>query len=910
MSLVGRTSELQALEALLVEAENEGTALLLQGDPGVGKTALLDALTGRARAGGLRVLQVVGVESEQELAFSALHQLLYPLFDHLQELPAFQSGVLEQALSVREGSAPARFAISAAALALLQAASKPQPLCVVVDDVHWIDRSSAEVLTFVTRRLNSCRAAFIMAARSGGHGALDPTGLRVLPVGPLPARDALVLLDSSHPGLAEPTKRRLLHESEGNPLALVELPGQLTDAQREGAEALPVTLPLNSRLESVFADRIRQLDSATRFALLLTALEGERPGNLGSIRAASAAAGEVWDDGQLETTERIGLVRVDHLGEQVTFRHPLVRSCVVHMSPGQRRRAAHRALAEILKAEPERRAWHLANAAADPDEAVAVELTRAAERAMARGGSAEAATAYRRAAELSQDTAERTRRLDEAAFAAGVAGLLDMAHELATAQPTETLRGAAAAAYVQFHREGDIQAVYRILPSVMEAAPRPTTPEDVDAFDDAFYVLLNAAVWGSRPELWPAVYNALDRISESARMCFDCVADPARTAHDVRERLDRATATLTPDTPLWRVNWLIYTAMYLDCFTFYDGVWRDAVGHDAYDSLRFGVVARTHEAFMRGEWDRVQAIASQGIADATEHDYNLVHIIFTYGLAMVASGRGDEEALRRHCETITLWAQPRRMQLLMTTVNEVWARAAVGRGDFEEAYLLTSALTPPGELPPHFPHFSRVLLDLVESAMRTGRTTEARAHVEAGQLASLDTISPHLAVILAGAVAITAPDDQARELYEAALAVPDASLWAYEYARIRLYYGEWLRRRREYTAARVQLSVALELFDQQLKAPLWAQRARDELRAAGVGVGVPDSRAGVKISAQERRIAELAAGGLSNREIGRQLNISPRTAGAHLYRVFPKLGITSRAALRDALKAFDEASSM
>ncbi|MFE9445115.1 ATP-binding protein [Streptomyces sp. NPDC006602] len=905
---MGRTSEMQALEALLAEAENAGTALLLLGDPGVGKTALLDALTARARAGGLRVLRVVGVESEQELAFSALHQLLHPLLDHLAELPAFQSGVLEQVLSIREGSTPGRFAISAAALALLQAAASPQPLCVVVDDVHWIDRSSAEVLTFVTRRLSSCEAAFIMAARSGGHGFVDPTGLPVLHVNPLPAADALTLLDSSHPGLAEPTRRRLLHESEGNPLALVELPGQLTEAQRDGAEPLPAALPLSTRLESVFADRIRQLDSSTRFTLLLTALDGERPGNLGDVRAAQAEAGEEWDEGQLERTEKVGLVRVDHLGEQITFRHPLVRSCVVHMSPGGRRRAAHRALAEILRTEPERRAWHLANAADVPDEVVAVELTRAAERAMARGGAAEAATAYRRAAELSQDPAERTRRLDEAAFAAGVAGLLDTAHELASAQTTETLRGTAAAAYVQFHREGDIEAVYRILPPVMEAAPPSAAPEDVDAFDDAFYVLLNTAVWGGRAELWPAVYSALDRVSESARMCFDSVADPARTAHGVRERLDRATAALSPETPLWRVNWLIYTAMYLDCFTFYDGVWRDAVGHGAYDSLRFAAVARAHEAFMRGEWDKMQGIASQGIASAAEHDYHLVHIIFTYGLAMVASGRGDEEALRKHCDTIAAWAQPRRMQLLMSTLNETRARAAVGRGDFEEAYLLTSALTPPGELPSHFPHFSRVFLDLVESAMRTGRTAEARAHVEAGQRARLDTISPHLEIILAGAVALTATDDRAGELYEAALAVPDASLWIYEHARIRLWYGEWLRRRREYTAARVQLSVALELFEQQLKAPLWVQRVRDELRAAGVGVGVPDVGTGVRISAQERRIAELAASGLSNRDIGRQLNISPRTVGAHLYRVFPKLGITSRAALRDALGAFDDAN--
>ncbi|WP_234545057.1 AAA family ATPase [Streptomyces shenzhenensis] len=302
--------------------EHDGTALLLQGDPGVGKTVLLDALAARARADGLRLLRLVGVESEQALAFSALHQLLYPLFGHLAKLPSFQSRVLEQALSLREGQAPGRFAISAAALALVQAASDELPLAVVVDDVHWIDRSSAEVLTFLTRRLEGCRAAFVMAARAKGNGFLDTTGLRVPDIGPLAPADALTLLDDRHPGLAEPARRRLLQEAEGNPLALVELPGQLTTAQRNGIEALPANLPLSSRLESVFADRFRALTPPARLALLLTALDGQRPGNLRDIRAAAAQAGPEWDDGLLEAGERIGLIRVDHLAEQITFRHP------------------------------------------------------------------------------------------------------------------------------------------------------------------------------------------------------------------------------------------------------------------------------------------------------------------------------------------------------------------------------------------------------------------------------------------------------------------------------------------------------------------------------------------------------------------------------------------------------------
>ncbi|MFD0327243.1 response regulator transcription factor [Streptacidiphilus monticola] len=273
--------------------------------------------------------------------------------------------------------------------------------------------------------------------------------------------------------------------------------------------------------------------------------------------------------------------------------------------------------------------------------------------------------------------------------------------------------------------------------------------------------------------------------------------------------------------------------------------------------------------------------------------------------AAVAAGRGDEETLGRCNEAILSWAGPRRLNLLLATVQETRARAAVGRGDFEEAYQQAAALTPPGRFPAHFPHLQRVFLDLVESAMRTGREPEARAHVDAARRTRMGEISPHHRLLLESAAALVAPDAEAGPVFEAALALPDASSWGWEYARLQLLYGEWLRRRREHTAARRHLSAAAETFD-RLGAAVWAQRARQELRAAGVAVRVPSGTALVTMSAQERRIAELAATGLSNKEIGQQLNISPRTAGAHLYRVFPKLGVTTRAALRDALRDLED----
>ncbi|MFC5911256.1 AAA family ATPase, partial [Streptacidiphilus monticola] len=360
---MGRAHEEEILDRLLDGAEQKETSLLLRGDPGVGKTTLLDFAAARARRAGSDVVRVIGVESERELPFSGLHQLLFPLVGALEELPAYQRELLEQVLSFREGPTPARLAISAAALSLVLAAAGRAPLVVLIDDLQWIDRSSAEVLTFLLRRLAGRRPSFVLATRDRETGFFDPAGLPVLPVGPLAPDAARALLELRHPGLRAPLQRRLLAEAEGNPLALVELPGQLSQAQRDGLEEVPGSLPLSSRLESVFADRIRQLDPTTRMALLMVALDGERPGNLAEIRAALLLADRAWDETLLDRAATAGLVQVDHACERLTFRHPLARSCLLHMSPRTRRKAAHEVWAAALSAQRDRRAWHLAHAA-------------------------------------------------------------------------------------------------------------------------------------------------------------------------------------------------------------------------------------------------------------------------------------------------------------------------------------------------------------------------------------------------------------------------------------------------------------------------------------------------------------------------------------------------------------------
>ncbi|MFD0327242.1 hypothetical protein ACFQZC_01115 [Streptacidiphilus monticola] len=453
-------------------------------------------------------------------------------------------------LSFREGPTPARLAISAAALSLVLAAAGRAPLVVLIDDLQWIDRSSAEVLTFLLRRLAGRRPSFVLATRDRETGFFDPAGLPVLPVGPLAPDAARALLELRHPGLRAPLQRRLLAEAEGNPLALVELPGQLSQAQRDGLEEVPGSLPLSSRLESVFADRIRQLDPTTRMALLMVALDGERPGNLAEIRAALLLADRAWDETLLDRAATAGLVQVDHACERLTFRHPLARSCLLHMSPRTRRKAAHEVWAAALSAQRDRRAWHLAHAADGTDESVAAELADAAERMLARGGAAEAAAAFRRAAELSPKAEHRAARLNRSAFAASKGGLIDSADQALRPGSVDSLAGATAAAFVLLYRDGDINGVFRTLvPALEQAAAHPDPAADPGAFDDAFYMLLNCAVWAGQEELWPSVRTWLDHVSPTARMCFDAVADPARTAHGVRQRLDRETAELRPDSP-------------------------------------------------------------------------------------------------------------------------------------------------------------------------------------------------------------------------------------------------------------------------------------------------------------------------------------------------------------------------
>ncbi|MEY9934099.1 DNA-binding CsgD family transcriptional regulator [Catenulispora sp. GP43] len=906
-ALIGRLREQSVLDDL-VAAETNGRALMVTGGPGMGKSALLDWTADRAAALGRRVLRVVGSESESELAFATLHQILYPLLDRTDRLPAPQRDALQRALGLTDGPAPDRFVISAGTLALLQTVSVEQPVLVVADDTQWIDMSSAQVLAFVARRLAGLPVGLLAAARSGSPGPLDHASFRVLPLGPLGRDEAAQLLEASHPGLAEEPVRRILQEADGNPLALIELPVQLSDRQREGTAVLPAVLTLGTNLDRTFAGRLRTLSDATRYTLLLAALGGQGPGGLRKVRAAALKSWPGWTEAVLDGIAGSDLVGIDRHREEVVFSHPLVRSALVRAMPAAVVRSAHSALAQVADQDPERKAWHLASAVTGPDESVAKALAAAADHALKRGGAAEASVALSRAAELSPDRADRVRRQVDGAIAAAVGGQLDQCAALLqeTAEedmPVEVaVRRATAAAFVMIYRDSDMEGVYREFLPVLERIP---AGGEYDAdFERVFYLLFIAAVWLGRQELWEPLTRSLGRVSVFGRLCHAALSDPARTALAIRERIEAVAAGPAPQT-YQQINWLLWTLHATDVLGDHGPLWHDLTEQSTYTTYHLLTVARCYDHYIRGDWDAVETLTAEAEESAHERGYDFYVHAALYARGLVAASRGDEPVWRRCAETMRAWAEPRGLGFGVAEALEIEIRAAVTGGDAAEAFGLARRLTPPGTIPPGVPHFHRMFLDLVDSAMRSGHVEAARAHVAAGVAAGVEKISPHHAFVLAASRALAAPDDQAEARFQEALTVAGAERWSFECARVRLAFAGWLRRHQHRAAARAQAQSALDIF-RGLRSEPWMLLAAEELRTAGGSVEPRIADPAPILTVREARIAELAAQGMTNKQIGEALHLSPRTVGVHLYKVFPKLGITSRTELRGALGSHGE----
>jgi DNA-binding CsgD family transcriptional regulator len=911
--LVGRDEDVTVIRAFIDQVPARGGALLISGEPGVGKTALLDAAARTAAADGIRVLRAAGAEFE-DVSFSGLNQILLPLRGELDRLDDPQRSALNVALGFSDGLSCDRLVVSNAALDMLRAAAADRPLLVIVDNLQWMDLASVLVLGFVARRLAGSRVGFLAAARTGEPGPfdLDVPGYEVLP---LDDEESARLVVTRFPDLVPGVRQRVVTEALGNPLALLELSAALSDVQRSALAALPALLPLSRRLRALFGPRVRDLPAATGYLLLLAALEGT--GSLSLLRAAAAGR---WDVDDLAPAERAGLVHIDEHTGLLLFRHPLIRSAVVELSASNEVRRAHQALAAQLGDQPERRAWHLAAAAIEPDEKVASLLEQAASQAERRGDAVRAVTALLRAAQLSPRECDRSRLLARAAcLSATVTGELPIVPRLlaearAALVPGSdgSLHAAVADACLLLNGADDIDMVHRLLVGAIGACPGTSQTRD-GALTAALRTLLTVCSAGGRPELWEPFDAALTGLVPDVPAELDLLArihaDPARSAAGALGELDAASRDLTGETDRWRIVILgavaACTDRLADCRDALRRVACDGRGGRGGGAVLPAIAALTllcQDGFATGAWDEARQLAGECLQACESYGLPSRAWMVREHLAMIAAARGDEELVRELTGQMLRWAVPRRITLAQMAARRAGSLAALGRGDFEEAYLEAVGISPPGILASHVPHALWATMDLVEAAVRTGRRQEAAAHVAAIREARIAEISPRLALLATASAAIAAPACQAGRLFEQALGIPGVARWPFEVARVQLAYGEHLRRARATGDARTHLGAALATF-RALGARPWADRAANELRATRMTVVGTEAHRPPVLTAQEHQIASLAAAGLTNKQIGQRLYLSHRTVSAHLYRVFPKLGISARAGLRDALVA-------
>ncbi|MEU4098729.1 AAA family ATPase [Streptomyces sp. NPDC026673] len=913
-ALIGRDRDLHAIREL-AGLGTGGGALLVSGDAGVGKTAVLDAVAAGAHAEGARVLRAAGVEFEANCSYSGLNQVLFPFHREIEDLEVPFREALRVALGFENGSPPQTLMVSNAVLLLLRTVAAGDPLLLVIDDLPWLDQASAAVLGFAARRAAGIGVSFLAASRSGTPGANDSGALPEYRLQPLNEESAARLVSDTSPHLVPSARRRLLTVACGNPLALLELPSALPATRGPAGGDIPAALPLSTRLEAVFGSRVTSLPQPSQRLLLLAALEGV--GDLGVLQAASRQTGDGFDLEDLGPAERDQLVSIEEGTRRLRFRHPLIRSAVVENSTSSQRRAVHTALAQVLVDQPERRAWHLGEATLEPDENVAALLEDAARITLRRGDAMGGMRTLIRAADLTPPGAGRSRRLATAAYiGAEATGSLPSAQKLlddarhTAADPGSSLHSAAAAAVLILNSDSDIDTAHTLLVDAIEAGTHGYDAAD-KSLVDALHTLALVCFFGARPELWQPYHRALDKLTPKAPPVLSALAktfsDPARTGAAASNELDELIAQLADVTDPAQLQRTGSATLYVDRLgDVREAQWRMVrMGRDGGPARRHmaGLIHLTLDDYLTGMWDEADQLAEEGIQLCAGHGYTGFAWYFHYAQALLAAARGDADSSDATTEQVIHWATRRKAFGAAHYAHHAAGLAALGRGDFADAYEHATAISPAGHLASHAPHALWATMDLVEAAIRTNRHQEAAAHVEAMREARIAELSSRHALLThAGAALSTADDDQALQLFAHALDVPGAARWTFDHARVQLAYGERLRRVRATTESRGPLAAALSAF-RRLGAHPWTERAETELRAAGSAKRRPGTANPDTLTPQELEIARLAASGLTNKQIAGRLFLSHRTVGAHLYQIYPKLGITSRRMLRDALES-------
>ncbi|MFJ9367580.1 AAA family ATPase [Nocardia sp. NPDC101769] len=906
--LHGRAEELALIDRLLADAvTGRSGALVLSGPAGIGKTALLDYAA--ARADGLRVIRVAGIELEAELPFAGLHLLLRPALDHLDSLPEPQSSALRGAFGLAASKTGDRFLISLAVLSMLAELAEDGPVLCLVDDAQWLDRSSAEALAFAARRLHREGVLLLFGVR----GVAQPmAGIEAHELSGLDRAAATALLDERYPDLAPQVRARMLAETEGNPLALVELPSSLSAEQRTGGgPAVPydlAVLPLSARVQTTFGARAARLNEAAGTLLLVAA--AEPTGELSVVLDTAAAFGATTTD--LAATEDSGLL-VRH-GDQVSFRHPLVRAAVLRDAPLHRRLAVHHELAETLRRSnrPEavdRATWHRAVASTGPDDTLADDLEAAADRAFERTDHAAASAAMERAAGLTVAAIPGTRRLIGAAEAAALAGDLRRTHTLVrqagrrTISATDTPRLAILQAVVEAEF-GSRHTAARILTDAADQAPDAAAGRMlVDAVRNGFLVgdasltmraatMLHRRLGPNRvtegllglarmlggddefglPRLRACAEFAhahSAELTQDERMNGAAMGLMTGFDREARDLLDTLVAEAREQSTLGTLPMRLY---YLASAEHATGHTRDAIMH-AEEALALAQSIGLHHqmdgprcvlawsAALAGDETRSRELAEPALTAALDRGESATAALATTTLAMLDLGAG-------------------RYDLVLDRLESA-ARGEISGDRIAVPPTAAVSFTPLR----------------VEAAVRIGQTGHLTEPLDRFRRWAAASGSPCTQAVYERCLALAGPADATEEHYDAAERLHDKGGRPFERARTALLYGEWLRRDQRKSEARTRLRAAAETFD-RLGAHLWAERARAELRATGdTSRRRPTASVLDLLTPQELQVVRLAAQGLSNRDIGGQLFLSPRTIGYHLYKAYPKLGVATRAEL-------------
>jgi DNA-binding CsgD family transcriptional regulator len=893
--LVGRGVECAAVERLLFEArESRSGALVIRGEPGIGKSALLEYAVGRAD--DMRVLRGVGIESESELAFAALHGILRPVLDRLDDLPEPQADALRGAFGMTSGRASDRFLIAVGGLTLLSEAADEQPVLCVVDDAQWLDGGSAEALAFAARRLEAEGVVMLFAARDGEAHALD--GLPELRLAGLDGDAADALLA----GLSVALRDRLLESAHGNPLALIELSAALTPDQLAGRELLPEPLPIGAALENAFLERVRRLPEQTQTLLLLAAADDT--GNLDIVLQTAREIG-VRDEA-LDAAEAAGLLRVGASG--LEFRHPLIRSAVYQGAPFSERRRAHLALARALvhEQDADRRAWHRAAAVTAPNDEVADELERTSERARRRSGYAAAAAALERAAELTSDEGEQAARLVAAAHSAWNSGsaqradvLLDRAARFASdprlLADIDHLRGSFARAHGRAAESCTILMAGSS--SIAETDPAKAIQMLLDAAMSAEYA-------GDVPRLIEIgrraqSFSGIDGHSEFARVLVAGMGSMLEAETERGSELLRRAIELGADDPE-RLLYAALAAEYLGDVTTEQALAARAVAHyrthGQVGSLPVALeVLATAEAWS-GLYAAAAADATEGLRILRDTGQAVSAPDFLAFLARLAAVQGREDECRAYADEALERATALGLGLPAAEASHALALLDLGLGRPTEAFerLHALATAAPGAGHPRLGQFA--VADLVEAAVLSGRIDAAEAAVSSfAHWIEHSSAAPMLALLERCRGQLAAGDAAASHFVEA-LRLHAGQERPFERARTELLYGEALRRARRRLEARAHLRAALETFG-RLGAVPWEERARRELRASGETARKRDPSTAGELTPQELQITRFVSEGATNRQIAAQLFLSPRTIDYHLRKIFQKLDISSRAEL-------------